>query len=116
MRSTVVVTAALLGLVVACGGDNGTNVTADVTVGSGGNTFNPQTLTLSTKRAVTWTWAGPNHNVTWEDGATASATQSSGSFRRDFTSATAGTYRYRCTVHSSPGNFTSGMVGSVVVP
>ena len=113
MRSTVVVTAALLGLVMACGSDDGTNVTGDVVVGPG-TAFSPQTLTLSTKRAVTWAWAGGNHNVTWEDGATASATQGSGSFSRDFTSATAGTFRYRCTIHSS--SFTSGMIGSVVVP
>ena len=113
MRSTVVVTAALLGLVVACGGDDGTNVTGDVVVGPG-NAFSPQTLTLSTKRAVTWVLAGGTHNVTFEDGATGSGTLTSSAFSRDFTSAAAGTYRYRCTIHSS--SFTSGMIGSVVVP
>jgi len=99
----------------ACGGDDGTNVTGDVTVGGGGNTFNPQTLTLSTKRAVTWTWAGGPHNVTFQDAVT-SGNKSSGTFNRDFASDTSGTYRFRCTVPGHSTSFTSGMVGSVVVP
>jgi hypothetical protein len=61
---------------------------------------------------VTWTWrGGTQHNVTFEDGNGSSSSQTSGTHDRTF-SAT-GTFRYRCTLHS--GNFTSGMVGSVVV-
>src|SRR6266545_4253696 len=114
MRSTVVVTAALLGLVMACGGDDGTNVTGDVAVGPG-NSFSPATLTLTSKRTVTWTWAGGPHNVTFQDAVT-SGNKSSGTFNRDFASDTSGTYRFRCTVPGHSTSFTSGMVGSVVVP
>jgi plastocyanin len=99
----------------ACGNDSGTNVTGDVAVGSGGaNTFNPVTLTLSSKRNVTWSFVAGTHNVTFEDGAPASGNLTSGTFSRDFTAAQAGTFRYRCTIHSP--DFATGMVGSVVVP
>lgn len=55
---------------------------------------------------VTWTWQGGNlHNVTFSNGGGTSATQTSGTFDRTF--ATAGTYRYNCTVH---GQAMSGTV------
>ena len=112
MRFRLLMLAAALTLV-GCGGDNGTGVNGDVTVGPG-NSFSPQTLNLTTGRNVTWGWAGGTHNVTFEDAAPGSGNLSSGSFSRNFTGANAGTYRYRCTIHSA--NFTTGMVGSVVVP
>ena len=59
-----------------------------------------------------WTWKGASqHNVTFEDGQTSSSTKSTGTHQRAFSAS--GTFRYRCTIHSS--NFDSGMVGSVVV-
>ena len=61
---------------------------------------------------MTWTWRGSGtHNVTFEDNQNSSLTQTSGTHSRTF--GATGTVRYRCTIHSS--NFTSGMVGSVVV-
>jgi plastocyanin len=74
--------------------------------------FSPAAVDADQQKSVTWTWRGATgHNVTFEDGAPASPTQVSGSHVRVFESA--GTYRYRCTVHST--SFTSGMVGSVTV-
>ena len=54
---------------------------------------------------------GIGHSVTFEDGQGGAPVQSSGAIDRTFN--TAGTFRFRCTVHS--GNFTSGMIGSVIV-
>lgn len=77
------------------------------------NLFDPSAVNAAVASTVTWTWRGAaQHNVTFEDGQGSSTTKVSGSHQRAF--AAAGTYRYRCTIHSS--NFTSGMVGSVVVP
>ena len=60
--------------------------------------------------SVTWTWSpgDVNHNVTFQDGP-ASATQSSGTYQRTFT--TAGTYPYYCSIHKT----SYGMVGTIVV-
>ena len=75
--------------------------------------FSPGDFNTSVGTAVTWAWnsGGVLHNVTFEDGTGNSATQGSGTHQRTF--GAAGTFRYRCTIHST--NFTSGMVGSVVV-
>jgi plastocyanin len=77
-----------------------------------GLSFTPASDTVAVNTTVTWTWPGGTvvHNVTFEDG-TVSPDQSSGTYQRSFSQA--GTYRYRCTHHSS--NFTSGMVGTIVV-
>lgn len=112
---------------VACGGggaDNGVGTapppsappstpTPATAVNVNDNVFAPAAITTSRATAVTWTWRGSNpHNVTFEDATQSSATQTSGSHQRAF--AQAGTYRYRCTIHSS--DFASGMVGSVEIP
>lgn len=77
------------------------------------NVFAPEAITASRGATITWTWRGNNpHNVTFEDAVESSATKSNGTHVRAF--AQGGTYRYRCTIHSS--SFTSGMVGSVVIP
>ena len=88
-------------------------VTVNVAVGSGGNNFNPAGVTVGIGDTVKWTWApgAINHNVTFQDGYPASPTQSTGTYIRVFTAL--GTYRYRCTIHSS--DFGSGMVGTVTV-
>jgi plastocyanin len=70
------------------------------------NSFNPSETTVAPGTTVTWTWSGTDtHDVTFNDGPQ-SARQASGTFTRTF--ASAGTFRYRCTVHS-------GMSGEVVV-
>ena len=74
--------------------------------------FDPSTINIARGATVTWTWRGGlGHNVTFEDGQGSSTTQVTGMLDRTF--GTAGTFRYRCTVHSV--NFTSGMSGSVIV-
>jgi plastocyanin len=75
------------------------------------DSFNPSTKTISAGGAVTFQWTGSHqHNVTWVDQATASPTQSSGTYARNFN--TPGGYDYFCTIH---GTATSGMHGSIVV-
>ena len=76
------------------------------------NFFAPSSSPITAGATVTWTWRGGNqHNVTFEDAQGSSTTKSSGTHSRTFSGA--GTFRYRCTIHST--NFTSGMVGSVTV-
>ncbi len=100
----------------ACSGDGGTG-----SCGSGGSAtsvsvcdrfFAPSASPVTPGATVTWTWRGAEgHNVTFEDGQGSSATQVSGMHSRTFPGA--GTFRYRCTIHSS--DFTTGMVGTVSV-
>jgi plastocyanin len=81
------------------------------------NSFDPSTTTVNAGTTVTWTWdaciddgygtrACVDHNVTF-DGGGGSATQSTGSYSRQFN--VAGTFNYRCTVHGA------AMTGQVVV-
>ena len=101
----------------ACSGDG----TGTAACGSGGsatsvsacdNFFAPASSPIVSGNAVTWTWRGANqHNVTFEDGQGSSPTRSSGTHNRTFSGA--GTFRYRCTIHST--DFNSGMVGVVSV-
>jgi plastocyanin len=76
--------------------------------------FSPATVHPDSNGQVVWTWksGGVAHNVTFEDAITGSGTKSSGTFTQTF--ANPGSYRFRCTIHSS--NFSSGMHGVVVVP
>ncbi len=80
-----------------------------VTVGS--NFFSPQELSASRNTTVTWTFQAGPHNVTFEDGQGNSGDQSAGTHNRTF--GTAGTFRYRCTIHST--SFANGMIGQVVI-
>ncbi len=104
-------------LALACsGGGGGTG-----SCGSGGSAtsvsvcdrfFAPIASPITPGATVTWTWRGAEgHNVTFEDGQGSSATQVSGMHSRTFSGA--GTFRYRCTIHSN--TFDAGMVGSVAV-
>ncbi len=78
----------------------------------GDNFFSPQVASVGGQTTVTWTWKGSNeHNVTFEDRQGSSSTKATGTHERAF--AGAGTFRYRCTIHSS--NFDNGMIGSVLV-
>jgi plastocyanin len=75
-----------------------------------GSAFQPAVDTVAVNATVTWTFTTGPHNVTFQDGP-ASDNQSTGTYQRAFSSA--GTYPYRCTLHSS--SFTSGMTGTIVV-
>ena len=69
--------------------------------------FQPDSVVLQVNDTVYWTWAGSRqHNVTFTSGPS-SATQTSGTFSRQFT--TAGKFAYTCTLHPTT------MKGVVVV-
>lgn len=75
--------------------------------------FAPGTVYPAAGGQVTWTWkTGVTHNITFEGAITGSGDHNAGSFTHVF--AGAGSYRYRCTIHST--DFTHGMVGVVIVP
>jgi len=76
------------------------------TVDGTGGAWNPSTVTAETGDDVTFTWVG-SHNVSFEDG---SGSATSG-FNKSFD--TAGSFKFRCTIHST--DFDSGMVGVVNV-
>jgi len=74
--------------------------------------FNPANVQVGTGTTVTWTGRGNlAHNLTFEDGNGGRGDATSGNASRTFNAT--GTFRFRCTNHSS--NFTSGMSGSVLV-
>ena len=81
------------------------------TVSVSSNQFSPSQLSVATGTTVTWNFQGGNHNVTFEDNQGNADNHTSGTHTRTFNNT--GTVRYRCTNHSS--DFTSGMIGSVVV-
>jgi plastocyanin len=96
----------------ACGDDEPAGPQADFV--AEGTVFIPTSVTsTAAHRVIIWGFAGGPHNVTWEDLTAASGDRSSGTYQRDFTSATLGTKRFRCTIHST--DYTTGMVGQVVV-
>lgn len=88
-------------------------------VGVTNNQFTPGELAVPAGTTVTWNWqtcSGGDgygaqtcvaHNVTFDGGGPNSATQSSGSFARQFSAA--GAYPYHCTIHGT------AMAGRVVV-
>ena len=91
-------------------------LTASVTVGQGGNNFNPASVTIAAGGSVTWTWmsGGVGHNVTWLTAPgtlpTNSATMTSGTFTPPAGSFnTPGTYTYECSIHAP------NMSGQVIV-
>ena len=115
----------IVGLMVGCGGDNGTEPnttppTGNETTPTGNgpappqaavsvedNLFNPANQRVAVGGTITWTWTGAfDHGVLFSSGA-ASPTQTAGTFARTF--ATAGTFPYTCTVHGS------SMSGTIVV-
>ena len=89
----------------------GTTGTGSVTIGAA--SFSPSTVYPDGAGQVTWTWnTGVTHNITFESAITGSGDKNSGTFSHTF--ANPGTYRYRCTIHST--DFTHGMVGKVILP
>lgn len=112
-RLAVVGVLAVAGL--ACGGSPYGPTARGNSVNVVNNQFRPSSLILTGGAVVTFTWnsGGVAHNVTFEDGPSSGPAQPSpASFNRTF--GTAGTYRYRCSQHSS--NFNSGMIGTILVP
>jgi plastocyanin len=113
MRTYLVRLALLASLAAAFACSDSTSPSTGNVVKVKDNFFDPATLTVAVGQKVTWQWAGSNpHNVTWvtSSGTGNSATQTSGTYDRDFSAA--GTYDYYCTIHGTP---TSGMRGSIVV-
>ena len=74
--------------------------------------FTPKMITIKAGGSVTWTNKEGTHTVTADDNSWESPTLNAGkSFRRQF--ATAGTYRYHCSFHGSPGGDMSGVVNVI---
>ena len=84
------------------------------------NSFTPGDLAVTRNAMVTWTWdsctdsggygTGESctaHDVVFDDAATGSGAQSSGTFTRTFNAA--GTFPYHCSIHGT------AMSGKVVV-
>jgi plastocyanin len=95
-----------------CGGSDPSGPTPTTSVDVRDNSFAPGAISVASMATVTWTWRGnDSHNVVFEDGQGSSNLQTAGTHSRAF--AAAGTFRYRCTTHST--SFTSGMVGRVIV-
>lgn len=120
MRRVSLLVASVLVALSACGGGSTDPVSPPAppppppppnSVSVTSNSFTPSQLTASPGTTVTWNFQGGVHNVTFEDNQGSSADQSSGSHSRTFNNP--GTFRYRCTIHSS--SFTSGMTGSVQI-
>lgn len=78
--------------------------------------FSPLIVSPGSIRVVTWEWRGAvEHNVTFEDGE-GSGNMLTGTYSRDFSSEASGTYRYRCTEHSSGFGVAGEMIGAVFIP
>ena len=80
--------------------------------------FNPSNLTIGHGTTVTWkNGDAVNHTVTSAIGSTDTYSSNfiagGGTFSHTF--ATAGTYRYYCTIHGVDGNPPTGMHGTIVV-
>ena len=101
-----VVTATVAGLSPVTFHANATAAPVRDSVAVKDNFFQPDSVVLQVNDTVYWTWAGSaTHNVTFGPGQ-ASATQSSGTYSKQFT--TVGKFGYSCTLHA-------GMNGVVVV-
>jgi plastocyanin len=95
-----------------------------VNVGSGGNSFNPQTLSIHTGDTVVFVNKGGYHNVVADDnsfrcargcdgdGHGGSGAASSSNWVASLTFANAGTIGYFCETHGAPGE---GMYGTINV-
>jgi plastocyanin len=89
-----------------------------VRAGGGSFVFSPRAPHVAVGTRVTWRSTSGRHTVTatssnWTKNATLASTGSTTSF----TFRRAGTYRYRCRLHSSlAGGQCTGMCGRVIVP
>lgn len=103
----------------ADGAETGAHV---VTVGSGGLSFSPSTLTINVGETVRWVWAGSGHNVVSgtaaadnkfcspNDTSCATAPTSASGTTYSHTFTTAGAYPYFCAPHRL-----AGMTGTITV-
>ena len=99
------------------------NAAAEVTVTATG--FSPARVTLEHADStaggedtglpltVQWELGVGQHNITFEDGTSSGPLADGATFERVFRNSQPGTYRYRCTLHSS--DFLTGQVGEIVV-
>src|SRR3972149_4956988 len=82
------------------GSSEPTNPTATTQVDVRDNVFVPAAITAGTQAPVTWTWRGAAApNAHFGEGQGSSTPRAAGTHSRAF--AAAGTYRYRCTIHST---------------
>lgn len=117
-KTAIIVTAALFCAAVV---QTSSAATTTVLVGSGGDVFSPDTVSISANDSVIWSWVGSFHSTTsgtngahgddngvpsglWDSGV-ASPTHS---FTNTFVSA--GTFFYYCSIH-----YPVGMTGQVLV-
>jgi plastocyanin len=92
--------------------------TVTVTVGQGGNVFNPANVDINVGDTVMWTWMGSPHSVTEQQGTTPCAPLAGGfdsgiqnaGFTYSHTFDAPGTVNYFCSVHCA-----LGMTGIVTV-
>lgn len=76
--------------------------------------FSPDSVAVQAGESVGWDWSGVVHSVVFEDHPSPPVSSVELHRRRHLRTFDApGTYRYRCTVHSS--DFEDGMVGRVIV-
>jgi plastocyanin len=111
LGTLVPIVAAVAAAAVACSDSTGPAGGHSTTISVRNNFFTPSPDTVP-PGSVTFSWAGQNHNVTWDTGPTTpanSATQSSGTHQ---VTLVAGTYAYHCSIH---GTASSGMRGTIVV-
>ena len=114
-RTSAVLSALLAGLVMgAPAAEAATVKTVSMTTAK---TFSPKTVTVARGTLVRWTnprsLLGSTHTTTSMTGLWDSKSVQQGtSFSRTFSKA--GTFRYRCTLHSNAAG-TTGMTGTVVV-
>src|SRR6186713_704858 len=85
---------------------------ADASVAVSGTHWSPSDPSIGVGEHVTFTNStGIPHSLEFEDGTITGESTGTAWSRGPITFDTAGTYRFRCTVHST--NFESGMVGAV---
>jgi plastocyanin len=110
-RRALIVAATLLATIAVLRVAPAHAATVNVTVAD--NVFQPASVTIAAGDTVVWTQPGSRvHNVTADDGSFSSGNLAAGgTFSRVF--ASAGTFRYYCSIHGAPGGI--GMSGVVVV-
>jgi len=76
------------------------------------NFFDPGNFVATAGDEVVWAWSASaaTHNITFEDDAPGSPSQSSGTFARTFTAT--GEYPYLCTIHGAAMSGTVSVVAA----
>ena len=112
LKRWIVVLTALAVVLAMTGVAEGGTVT--VKVGASGNTFSPKTKSVPKGTRVVWKDQGGTHTVTaYSKNWSKNKTIAPGT-RTSFTFSSPGTYKYRCTIHSTLTNgVCSGMCGVI---